>query len=71
MANEAIFIRHMARAIDREAACAPNADKERTVIRPISSADGGGANAADLTSKIPNHIADTPAVEVEGAIVPA
>ena len=69
MANVAIFIRYMASAIDREAACALKADKERAGIRPISSAHGGGANAADITSKIPNRIADTPTIEVESAII--
>ena len=70
MANVAIGVRHIAGAIDREAAVAPNADKERAGIRPISSAHDGGANAADLSSKITNRIADTPAIDMEGAIIP-
>ena len=72
--NVAITVRHTASAIDREATCALEANKETGIVHPISGAHDGGANAAVIVSQINkriNHIADTPAIEMEGAIISA
>ena len=52
-----------------EAACASSTDKEIRAIRPRAPAHGGGSNAAVVKSKITNRIADTPTIEMEGAII--